>query len=130
MNKVRSDGNIEYSAVYFNSITKTVINSDKFGLDQSFQKILYRVDNCINEGSGWIIEEIHNQYLNVSSHIQLTENTYIKLPNELKHPKKGLTNIENDDNKCFLWCHVRHLNLVDKNTQRLTTKKIENLLII
>ena len=23
---------------------------------------------------------------------------------------KGLINIQNDDNKCFLWCHVRHLN--------------------
>ena len=62
LSKVKSDGNIEYSAVYFNSTTKTVINSDKFGLDQSFQKILYIIDNWINEGSGWIIEEIHNQY--------------------------------------------------------------------
>ena len=62
LSKVRSDGNIEYSPVYFNSTTKTVINSDKFGLDQSFQEILYRIDNWINEGSGWIIEEIHNQY--------------------------------------------------------------------
>ena len=23
---------------------------------------------------------------------------------------KGLINIQNDDNKCLLWCHVRHLN--------------------
>ena len=32
----------------------------------------------------------------------------------------GLINIKNNDNKCFLWCHIRHLNLVkthleDKN---------------
>ena len=33
LGKVRSDGNIEYSPVYFNSTTKAVINSDKFGLD-------------------------------------------------------------------------------------------------
>ena len=46
--------------------------------------------------------------------------TYIELPNELKHPKKGLINIQNDDNKCFLWCHVRHLNMIDKNPQRIT----------
>ena len=45
--------------------------------------------------------------------------------NELKHPKKGLINIQNDDNKCFLWCHVRHLNLVDKNPQRITKKDRE-----
>ena len=87
LSKIKSDGNIEYSPVYFNSTTETVIN-DKFSLDQSFQEILYRTDNWINKGSGWIIEEIHNQYLNVSSYIPLTENTYIKLPNELKHLKK------------------------------------------
>ena len=88
LSKVRSDGNIEYSPVYFNATTKTVINSGKFGLDQSFQEILYRIDNWINERSDWIIEEIHNQYLNVSAYNPLIGSTYIELPNELKHSKK------------------------------------------
>ena len=75
LSKVRFGGNIEYSPVYFNSTTKTVIN-DEFRLDQSFQEILYRIDNWINKGSGWIIEEIHNQYLNVSAYSPLIGNTY------------------------------------------------------
>ena len=33
--------------------------------------------------------------------------------------------IQNDDNKCFLWCHIRHLNLIDKNPQRITKKDKE-----
>ena len=99
-----------------------MINSDKFGLDQSFQEILYRIDNWINEGSGWIIEEIHNQYLNVTSYSPVIGNTYIELPNELKKSKKGLINIQNNDNKCFLRCHVRHLNLIDKDRQRILKK--------
>ena len=102
-----------------------MINSDKFGLDQSFQEIWYIIDNWIDEGSGWIIEEIHNQYLNVSGCSPLIGNTYIELPNELKHSKKGLINIENDDNKCFLLCYIRHLNLIDKNPQRITKKDKE-----
>ena len=125
LSKVRPDGNIEYSSVYFNSTTKTVINSDKFGLNQSFQEILYRIDNWINEGSGWIIEELHNQYLNVTAYSPLIGNTNIELPNELKNSKKGLINIQNNDNKCFLWCHVRHLNLIDKNRQRIIKKNKE-----
>ena len=40
---------------FFNSAAKTVINSE-FNLDKSFQEVLYRIDNWINEGSGWIIE--------------------------------------------------------------------------
>ena len=52
-------------------------------------------------------------------------NTYIELPNELKHSKKGLSNIQNNDNKCFLWWHGRHLNLIDKNPQKITKKDKE-----
>ena len=48
--------------------------------------------------------------------------TYIKLPHELKHPMKGLINIQNSDNKCFMWCHVRHLNLDGKKLHRITKK--------
>ena len=124
LSKIKSDRNVEYSPIYFNSTTKTVIN-DKYYLDQSFQEILGRIDNWINEGSGWIIEEIHNQSLNVSSYSPLIGSTCIELPNELKHSKKGLINIQNDDNKCFLWCHVRHLNPIDKNPQRITKKDKE-----
>ena len=37
-------------------------------------------------------------------------NSYIKLATELGHPRKGLINIRNKDQKCFSWCHVRHIN--------------------
>ena len=50
--KHKVNGDIEYAPVYFNSATKTVINSDKYDLDKSFPEILYRIDNWINEGSG------------------------------------------------------------------------------
>ena len=88
LSKIKSDGNIEYSPVYFNSITETVINN-KYGLDQSYQEILYRIDDWINEGSGRIIDEIHNQYLNVSAYSPLIGSTYVKLPNDLKNSKKA-----------------------------------------
>ena len=52
LSKHKINGDIEYAPAYFNSATKTVINSDKYKLDKSFQEILYRIDNGINEGSG------------------------------------------------------------------------------
>ena len=39
----KGNGEVEYSSVYFNSITKTVINSE-FSLDKSFQEILCRIE--------------------------------------------------------------------------------------
>ena len=64
LSKEKGNEGIEYSSVYFNSIAKTVINSE-FSLDKSFQEILYRIDNWINEGSGWIIESINGEYVNI-----------------------------------------------------------------
>ena len=41
------------------------------------------------------------------------------LPIELRSPRKGLINIKNKDEKCFLWCHVKHINLLNKHPERL-----------
>ena len=38
---------------------------------------------------------------------------------------KGLINIQNSDNKCFLWCHVRHLNCEGIKSSRITKKDKE-----
>ena len=69
--------------------------------------------------------EVYNQYLNVSSYLPLSGSTSIKLPVELQHPMKGLINIQNTDNRCFLWCHARHLNLDGTKFYRMTKKDRE-----
>ena len=52
----------------------------------------------------------------------------MKLPAELRILKKGLINIKNNDQKCFLWCHIRYTNLVKIHTERITRedKKLAN----
>ena len=91
---------------------------------------MYRTDNWINEGSGWIVELIESQYINVSIYRLLSGSSYVKLPAELKSPKKGLINMKNNDQKCFLWCHVRHTNPVKIHPERELREKIKNLLIV
>ena len=118
------DGDTEYSPVYFNSATKTVINFE-YCLDNSFQEILYRIDNWINKGSGWIIESINGEYVNIFADSTLIGSTYIELLNVLKNSKKGLINTKNNDNKYFFWCHIRHLNPVETNPQRITKRDKE-----
>ena len=122
LSKHKMNKDIEHAPVYFKSATKTVINFDKYDLDKSFQEILYRIDNSINEGSDWIIESIEAQYVNISMYSPLIGSKYIELPEKLKNPVKGLTNIKNNDNKCFLWCHVRHLNLVNNKESSKNNK--------
>ena len=65
LHKDKMDGNTEYSLVYFNSATKTVINFE-YCLDKCFQEILYRIVNWTNKGSGWMIESIDGEYVDIS----------------------------------------------------------------
>ena len=76
--KLKINGDIEYAPVYFNSATKTLINSDKYMLNKSFQEILYRIDNWINEGSCWKTESIEAQSVNISVYSPLLGSTYIE----------------------------------------------------
>ena len=93
LKKYKPNGEIEFRPVYFNSTTKTVINH-KFSLDKSFQEVLYRIDNWINEGSCSIVELIKSHCINISTYRPLSGSSYIKLPAKSKSPKKGLINIK------------------------------------
>ena len=88
LKKYKPNGEIELRPVYFNSVTKTVINH-KFSLENVFQEILYRItDNWINEGSGCIVELIELQYINISTYKPLSGSSYVGLPVELRSSKK------------------------------------------
>ena len=123
--KYKHNGEIEFAPVYFNSETKRVINH-RFKLENSIQEILYMIDIWINEESDWIVESIEFPYINISTYRHSAESSYISLPVELKSPRKGLINIKNKDQKCFLWCCVRHSN-PSKNIQNELGKLIKKL---
>ena len=55
LEKYKLNGEIEFAPVYFNSLTKTVINN-RFRLENSFQEILYMTYVWINNGSIWNVE--------------------------------------------------------------------------
>ena len=79
---------------------------------------MYRIDAWINKGSGWIVESIESQYINITTYKPLVGSSYIDLL-ELCSPRKGLINIKNNDQKFFLWCHVRHTNSVEEHPGRI-----------
>ena len=78
LKKYKLDGEIEFRPVYFNSVTKTVTNHI-FKLEKSFEEILYMIDVWINNGSGWIIELIESQYINISTYRPLSGSCYMDL---------------------------------------------------
>ena len=115
LKKYKHNEEIEFRLVYFNSKTKTIINHR---LENYFQEILYMIDAWINNGSGLNVELIKAQYINVSTYRPLSGSSYMDLLVELKSPRKVLINIKNKDQKCFLWCHVKHPEKILKTDKK------------
>ena len=86
--KYRPNGEIGFTPVYFSLTTKTVI-SLKFSLENDFQEIMYRIDNWINVGSGWIIKSIESQYINISIYRPFSGGSNVQSACSIKNsPKK------------------------------------------
>ena len=78
---------------------------------------IQKVENA--HGSGWVFVEVENLTLHTVIWDPLKASSYIKLPKELKN-KKAIINMENEDNKCFMWCVLRALNpSKDKHPSRI-----------
>ena len=75
------------------------MTNSEYDLEKSFQEIMCRIDNWINEGSGWVIESVDNEYVSIIIFSPLSGNTYIDLPRRLRNSMKGLIYIKKNDNK-------------------------------
>ena len=125
----KKQGNgITTKTAFFNSKTKTLINAMEINevLQLSRGEIVKAISQWLSEGSGWTITSIDSHYINLTQYQPLKGGSYIELPLELRNPNKGLINLQNKDECCFAWCHVRHLHQ-EKKPQRI--KKSDNVFI-
>ena len=65
-----------------------------------------------------MIQSINGEYVNIDTYSPLSGSSYIKLPVRLRNSRKGQINIKNNNNKCFLWCHIKHLNLLQTHLKK------------
>ena len=119
--KITDSNNIVYKTAYFNSAAHKIVNNLEVteSLQLSKQHILNMIAQWVSEGSGWTIQSVDNHYLNIVKYQPMRGSSYIQLPQELRNSAKGLINMKNEDNECFRWCHIRHLNPQDKYPQRI-----------
>jgi len=82
-------------------------------------EILNKIAVWISEGSGWVIRSVDAEYVNIGKYDPRKGSSYIQLPHFVENSSKGLINLQNEDDKCFMWCHIRHLNPQAKNPQRI-----------
>ena len=94
--------------------------------NELYERMIDRIEEEIQkleaaEGTGWRLHSVVNLKLFTAEWVPLRGSSYIDLPKFLKE-KKAIINMQNKDNKCFLWCVLRALNPKDKNPERIDGK--------
>ena len=121
--KIESKDKTKYENFY--SGTKAEIINNKNDIDHAFKSIyttiIENLRKSLGKSSGWIIDLVIDHNISISEYDTLVGSSYIKLPKELDHPRKGLINIQNNiGNECFKWWLVRYLNPAYCNSARIT----------
>lgn len=112
----------EASKEKIKDLMKDLLHEDKSFRYQITLKVLLKNDKSNVE------IEFRPVYFNTSLYQPLYGSSYVNLPVEQLHSRKRLKSIKKKDFKCFLWCHVRAINLVKRNPKKIT-KHDKKLLI-
>ena len=83
--------------------------------------ILERIARFVKGGSEWTFYKVDLLKLYTVSYNPLRGETWIPLPEELAN-KKAIINMQNKDNKCFLWSVLRALNPTNNHPERIDKK--------
>ena len=107
------EGNeIDTAAFFTNKCVTKLPQEDEetlnLSIDQAYYKMFVDCQEFQREGSGWAVDEVLYLKLMMAKYIPLKGSQYIDLLPRVKNPK-AVINIQNDDDKCFLWSVLAHL---------------------
>ena len=130
LSKTKGVVGLKEDKAYFNSGTHINLESTDVEklIDKNVKKIIEDLEAYQKNGSGWYYKEVVQLEIHISEFNPMNGSSYIPLPDWISN-KKAIVNIQNKDDKCFLWCVLRYLHPREDNDTRLTDlKKYENSL--
>ena len=109
--KGKSKINFDRDKAYFQS--QTHINLEKTDvkviLSRMVREIMVNLADYQRNGSGWYFEEVIRLEIHIVDYKPMKGSSFIPLPEFIKR-KNAIINMENKDDKCFLWCVLRYLH--------------------
>ena len=107
-----------YSHTYKNLVST---NPEKL-VKKCFSKILTDIEEYNTNGSGWYFKEVLKLEVNTVEFNPTKGSSYIPLPDRISN-KKAIVNIQNKDEKFFVWCILRYLHPRKDNDNRFADLK-------
>ena len=101
------DEKVQQMEHYFDRMQPVILNEDNIDtlnslLNQFIDQVKGEIEAWSQRGSGWVLDEILEAFINVAQHRPLRGGNYMDLPKKLKN-KKAILNIQNRDNQCLRW---------------------------
>ena len=128
----KSKGNSKINFTQENSYfqSETHINLEKTDvkviLSRMLREIMEKLADYQRNGSGWYFKEVISLEIHIVDYQTLKGESYIPLPDFLMR-KKAIINMENKDDKCFLWSVLRYLHPQEEYSSRINDlRKYEN----
>ena len=86
---------------YFNRMQPTILNEHNIDtlnhlLNQFIDEVKREIEAWSQRGSGWVIDEILEAFINVAQYQPLRGGSYLPLPKKLQN-KKAIINVQNKD---------------------------------
>ena len=117
--KGKSKINFDQDKAYFQS--ETHINLEKTDvkviLSRMLREIMINLADYQKNGSGWYFKEVIRLEIHTVDYKPMEGSSFIPLPEFIKR-KKAIINMENKDDKCFLWSVLRYLHPQEKHSTR------------
>ena len=109
---------------YFKSKTYSNLKSTdiKELISKCIRSIIEQLEVYQKNGSGWYFNEVVQLEIHLVEYNPTKGSSYIPLPDWISN-KKAIVNIENKDEKCFLWCVLRYLHPKEIHEEKLTDLK-------
>ena len=112
--------NIKEDKAYFNS--PTFINLESTDVEDlvfhSQESILGQMEAYAAKGSNWVFKEVVKFEIHTVEYNPTKGSSYIGLPDRIKN-KKAIVNLQNKDEKCFLWCILRYLHPKESHEEKI-----------
>lgn len=102
---------------YFNTKNMSIIPSTdlkEWYQVNAVQPIVKQMEELQEKNSGWTLYTINSLSVNVNKYNPMRGSSYIELPNSIKM-KKACVNVENNDNKCFMWAVLSALHPIHRH---------------
>ena len=112
------EGIVQRVPGYFGTRPQDVNDADGLDVNVILNELNIEVENFTARGSGFVFERVKNFTLCITKFRPLVGSTFIPTPPEIAK-KHCVMNVQNDDNKCFLWAILSAVYRSKNNPNRI-----------